>query len=142
MITVCAKNRLKPLIVIGQKQLGPDNNTYLAQIITPKMAKLGPDNNFTANIYIYIYAVESKLGPKIAFFESKLGPSFLCFFFFCFFQKSSSFCRENEIFKKTSQKKRKKNTFFASKLGPILLRNILGPSFDSTLDQVLTQHFC
>ena len=24
---------------------------------------------------IYIYAVESKLGPKIAFFESKLGPS-------------------------------------------------------------------
>ena len=24
-------------------------------IITPKMAKLGPDNNFTAHIYIYIY---------------------------------------------------------------------------------------
>ena len=54
MITVCAKNRLKPLFY-RLKQLGPDNNTYLAQIITPKMAKLGPDNNFTAYIYISIY---------------------------------------------------------------------------------------
>ena len=28
------------------------------------MAKLGPDNNFTTYIYIYIYAVELKTGPR------------------------------------------------------------------------------
>ena len=46
---------LETTIFYRLKQLGPDNNTYLAQIITPKMAKLGPDNNFTTYIYIYIY---------------------------------------------------------------------------------------
>ena len=40
------------------------------------------------------------------------------------------------MLKKNEQKKDKKTPFFESKLGPILLRNILGPSFDSTLDQV------
>ena len=29
----------------------------LAQIITPEMAKLGPDNNFKAYIYIYIFHI-------------------------------------------------------------------------------------
>ena len=48
--------------------------TYDGQVIDP-----------TAYIYIYICAVESKLGPKIAFFESKLGP----IFFFLFFLLSS-----------------------------------------------------
>ena len=81
-------------------------------------------------MYIYIYAVESKLGPKIAFFESKLGPSFLCFFFFVF-QTSSSFRRENEMLKKNEQKKRQKNTFVESKLSPICCATYL--------DQVLTQ---
>ena len=51
---MCQKS-FETTISIGEKQLGPDNNTYLAQIITPKMAKLGPDDNFTAHIYIYIY---------------------------------------------------------------------------------------
>ena len=55
MITVCVQKSLETTIFIGWKQLGPDNNTYLAQIITPEKAKLGPDNNFTAYIYIYIY---------------------------------------------------------------------------------------
>ena len=54
----------------ARNDLGPDNNPYLAQIITPEKAKLGPDNNFTACIYtyIYIYVVESKICPKIALF--------------------------------------------------------------------------
>ena len=52
--------------------------------------------------YIYIYAVESKLGPKIAFFWVKTWSNFSLFFFV--FQKSSSFCRENEIFKKNEPK--------------------------------------
>ena len=46
---------------------------------TPKMAKFAAANEPTAiYTYIYIYVVVSKLGPKIAFFESKLGPNF-CF---------------------------------------------------------------
>ena len=36
----------------------------------------------------------------------------------------------------------KKTPFFEPKLGPIMLRNILGPTSGSTLDQVLSQHFC
>ena len=35
-------------------KLGPDNKPYLDQIITPETPKLGPDNNFTTHIYIYI----------------------------------------------------------------------------------------
>ena len=63
------------------------------KLITLKVDKLitlwrpkGGQTNITLYIYVYIcmYAVESKLGPKIAFFESKLGPFFLCFFVFCF----------------------------------------------------------
>ena len=50
---VC-KNPLETTFFYRPKNnFGPDNNTYLAQIITPKMPKLGPDNNFTAYIYIY-----------------------------------------------------------------------------------------
>ena len=74
----------------------------LDQIITHQKAKLGPDNNSTAKICMYIYIIDSKLGLKLAFFESKLGPSFQVSYFsflFCF-QKSSSFCRENELFQK------------------------------------------
>ena len=92
------------------------------------MAKRGPVSNLT---YIYIYAVESKLGPKIAFFESKLGPSFLFFSFFVF-QKSSSFCRENEILKKNEQKKDKKKHHFLS-------QNLVQFCCATYLDQVLTQ---
>ena len=40
--------------------------TNLAQIITLEMAKLGPDNNFTAYIYS-IYAVKLKTGPRFPF---------------------------------------------------------------------------
>ena len=87
-------------------------------------------------IYIYFHAVKSKLGPKITFFEPKL-----VFLFFVLFFLSSSICRENEIFTLKWTKRRQNYHFFESKLGPMLLRNILGPSFDSTLDQVLTQPF-
>ena len=87
------------------------------------------------------YAVESKLGPKLAFFLNQNLVQFSQFFLL-FFQKSS-FCGETQNLKKNEQNKSpKKNIFFESKLGPILLRNMLGPSFDSTLDQVLTQQFC
>ena len=50
MITECAKNRLEPLLKLAKNHLGPDNNPYVAQIVTPERAKFGPHNN-----YIYIY---------------------------------------------------------------------------------------
>ena len=53
-----------------QKSLWPRNNPYLAQIITLKMAKLCRNNNFTACIYIYIYAVKLLSGPSLAPFGS------------------------------------------------------------------------
>ena len=81
------------------------------------------------SVPISIYAVESKLGPNLPFFESKLVQ---VFFFFLFVIQNSSFCAENEI-------KKTRITIFEAKLGPIMLRNMLGPSLDSTLDQVLTR---
>ena len=44
----------------------------MAQIITLENPKLGPDNNFTA--YIYIYAVGSITGPHLGVLESMAGP--------------------------------------------------------------------
>ena len=95
------KNRLKTTIFYRlEKQLGPDNNTYLAQIITPEMAKLGPDNNFTVYIYIYIWPrprfrayvfrhkIGLKLGKKYTFRPKKARPILVvlfCSFPFPFF---------------------------------------------------------
>ena len=78
----------------------------------------------------YIDAGESRLGPKIAIFESKLGCFSKIFFFL-----------QGEWDLKNEQKEDKNYHFFESKLGPTMLRNIIGPIFDSTLDQVLTQPF-
>ena len=76
----------------------------------------------------------------MAILGSKLGPSFLIFPFFVF-QKDSSFCKENEIFQQKKETEDKNYHFFESKFGPIMLRNMLGPKFDSTLGQALTQPF-
>ena len=46
--------------------IGVLEKTNLDQIITSKRAKLGPDNNLTAYIYIYIYAVKLLSGPSLA----------------------------------------------------------------------------
>ena len=58
---ICASNLFSKrkcwnpyFIVLFDKQCFV-KKTNLAQIITPQMAKLGPDNNTTAYIYIYIY---------------------------------------------------------------------------------------
>ena len=76
------------------------------------------------------------------FFELKIRPFFLfSFSVFVFFQKSSSFCRENEIFQKNKRKIRK-TQFFALKIRPIMLRNLLGRIFNATLDGFSTQQFC
>ena len=57
---------------------------------------------------------------------------------FCFFFLSHFPCRKKRIL---SKKKQKKDPFLALKTGPILLRNILGPVFNASLDQFLTLGF-
>ena len=78
--------------------------------------------------HIYIYAVASKLGPKIALFWVKTWSNFSLFFLFLFFKNPLLSAGKMRCLRKTSKKEKQKHTFFASKLGPILLR-----------DQVLTQ---
>ena len=53
MITEQNKNRLKPLFLLCENDLGPVSAPYLDQLITIKQAQLGPVNSFTAYIYIY-----------------------------------------------------------------------------------------
>ena len=60
------KKLLKPYFIVFFWQTVFCEKTNLAQIITPQKAKLGPDNNTTAYIYIYIYAVKLLTGPRLA----------------------------------------------------------------------------
>ena len=48
------KNRLKPLLSQCEINMAQLVTINLAQLVTIKKAKLGPGNNFTAYIYIYI----------------------------------------------------------------------------------------
>ena len=73
-----------------------------------------------------MFAVESKICPRLAFFE------FLSFPFLVF--QKYSFCRENEIFQKATDKRRQKITIFWLNLfhifGPFFLsQNMLKPLF-------------
>ena len=54
MITEQKKWSETPIFIV-RKQLGPDNNPYLDQIITPEPPQLGPENNFSQHIYIYTH---------------------------------------------------------------------------------------
>ena len=92
------------------------------------------NNHLSLYIYIYIYmhAVESKLGPKIAFFESKLGPSFLFFSFLFFFSKIFFFLQGEWDFKEKRAKTKTKKT-------PFLSQNLVHFCCATYLDQVLTQ---
>ena len=49
------KKGLKPLFLLYFVTKGFYTKTNLDQIMTSHKAKLGPDNNTTAYIYIYIY---------------------------------------------------------------------------------------
>ena len=90
------------------------------------------------DIDIYIYVVESRFGRKITFFWVKTSSKFIFSFFV--FQKYVFLQGEWDL-QKIWTEKEATITIFESKFGPIMLHNILGPNFDSTLDQVLTQHF-
>ena len=70
----------------------------------------------------------------------KTGP-FFCFFCFFLFLKISFSLQQEEDFSKKRRKGKQKKTFLALTTGPILLRNILGPVFNASLDQFLTLGF-
>ena len=95
-------------------------------------------------IYIYIYTYiccRVKTWSKICLFLSQNLVQVFSFFSFFVFQKSSSFCRENDILKKTEQKKRKKKHIFWVKTWSNFVAQHtwtrfwlnLGPGFDSTI---------
>ena len=67
--------------------------------------------------------LRNKIGPV---FNARNG-SFFFGFFLAFFEKSSSFCRENEIFKNTKKEKQKKLDQFLT-----LEKAKIGPVFNST----------
>ena len=75
------------------------------------------------------------------FLVLKTGPIFLFFFVFLFLKISFSLQKEEDFSKKRRKTNKKKKTFLALKTGPILLRNILGPVFNASLDQFLTLGF-
>ena len=81
------------------------------------------------SIYIYICAVESKLGPTIAFFESKLGPIFL------------SLCFSKIFFFLQGEWDVHKNRTKIRQTLPFLSQNLVQSCFATYLDQVLTQRW-
>ena len=76
---------------------------------------------------MYTYTVELKSGPTFAFLVLKAGPSF-----FLFLKISVSLQKEED---KKRRKNKNNNPILALKTGPIMLRNILGPIFNASLDQ-------
>ena len=128
---------------------GGFNKANLAQITSLKLAKLGPDNNFTAHTYIYIYIYtytyihtrcRVKNWSKFCLFSSQNWSKFSLVFPLCFLL-SSPFCRENELlfFSKKGPKKGQKRPFSWVKDWSNYVAQHTGPIFDSTLEQVLTQ---
>ena len=57
------------------------------------------------------------------------------------FLKISFSLQKEEDFSKKAKKTKKNDPFLALKTGPILLRNIIGPVFNASLDQFLTLGF-
>ena len=65
------------------KKSRPGYWPYPGQVIDPTLAKIRP-GYWPYSICIYIYAVESKCGPRFAFFWVKMWSKFSLFFFFFF----------------------------------------------------------
>ena len=76
----------------------------------------------------------------LALFVLKVGPIF-CVLVFFLFLKISFHLQKEEDFSKTNKKINRKKNKNVLKTGPMLLHNILGPVFNTTLDQFLTHLF-
>ena len=75
----------------------------MPQLLTPQivdyaheMAKRGPDINFTAYVYAYIFAVKLETGPMFALLKLKPGPFFV-FWGFLFLKISFSLQKEEDF---------------------------------------------
>ena len=68
-----SKNVLKPLFSQCFLAIGVLEKTNLDQITTSKTPKLGPDNNFTAYTYVYVYMLWSNQGGHVWPFQSYQG---------------------------------------------------------------------
>ena len=75
------------------------------------------------------------------FYKLKTGPSLFFFLFSFFIFKNLILLAERRGFLKNKPKKQPKKHFYKLKIGPIMLRNILGPVFNLYLDQFLTYTF-
>ena len=92
-------------------------------------------------IYIYICCRVTNWSQKSRFLSQNLVQIFLVFsfFVFCVFCKKFFFLQGKWDFHKKNEQKRQTLPFFESKLGPILLRNILGPK---KLRNTICEHNC
>ena len=137
---------------VGNVELRVTQNACLARfgvhfsgpLLTIKLGKFwffGPKCRRQIGLMPYIYMpVELKTGPIFAFSSVKNWSNFFVFFVF---ENLILPAERRGFFKKKRKKKtKKKTTFLALKTGPILLRNILGPVFNASLDQFLTLGFC
>ena len=68
------------------------------------------------------------------FYVLKTGPSFFCFFCFLLSLKISFSLEKEEDFLKKAEK-HNNGPILVLKTGPIMLRNMLGPVFNTSLDQ-------
>ena len=82
-----------------------------------------------------MHAVELKTGPIFAFLW--LVHCFLFYLFFLFLKISFYLQKEEDFSKKKKRRKiiQTNDPFLVLKAGPTLLRNILGPVFNASLDQ-------
>ena len=80
-------------------------------------------------VYIYMHAVELKSGPIFAFFSVKNWS------IFCVFFENLILPAKRRGFFQEEKRNTKNDPFVALKTGPILLRNILGPVLNASLDQ-------
>ena len=120
---------------------GPSLDPTLDQVLTQRNPIFGPSFDYRISIYIYIYIYTQHICCRVKTWSKNYlfwVNTWSKFNYFPFL--SSSFCRESDIFAK-EEKEDKNYHFVESKPGPIMLRNIFAPSFDTTLDQVFIQPF-
>ena len=93
-----------------------------------------------AYVHVCVYICTQKYcraesWSKICLFKGQNWSKFSCFSFFV-----SSFCSENDIIQNKGPPQKSIWTIFKSRTGPIMLRNILGPSLTYVWTNVLL--FC
>ena len=111
--------------------------TKMATLLTYDGQVIDPTAYIYIYIYIYMHAVKLQAGPRFGVLCVKQVQVFSCFFW-----KSRSPSGKKRIFQKIEEKKQKWPNSSVKKLVQLLmLRNILGPVVNTSLDQFLTLGF-